>query len=90
MLRQRSPGLLDPIEHGVAIPTFARDSKTTKEIVSPRRQYTYPAGFKNTQSYLDVQGGRAVIHFETDTAEFILRYTSDWPELLLEHPDFSL
>jgi hypothetical protein len=70
--------------HYIAIATFARDSKTIKEIVSRRRQYTYPDGFKNTQSYLDVQGGRAVIHFETDTAESILRYTSDWPELVLD------
>lgn len=70
--------------HYVAIATFSRDPKTTKEVVSRRRQYTYPEGFTNTQSYLDVQGGRAVIHFETDTAESILRYTSDWPELLLD------
>ena len=35
------------------------------------------------QSYFDVQGGRAVIHFETDTAEAILRYTADWPELAM-------
>ena len=68
----------------VAIATFARDPKTIKEIVSRRRQYTYPAGFKHAHSYLDVQGGRAVIFFETDTAESILRYTADCPELMLD------
>ncbi len=67
--------------HYVAIATFPRDHSTAKEIVSRRRNYTYPAGFKDVQSYLDVQGGRAVIHFETSTAESILRYTADWPEL---------
>ena len=67
--------------HYVAIAAFARDLKTVKEILLRRRQYTYPAEFKNTQSYFDVQGGRAVIHFETETAESILRYTTDWPEL---------
>jgi hypothetical protein len=70
--------------HYVAIATFSRDSATAKEIVSRRRDYTYPAGFKDVQSYLDVQGGRAVIHFETDTAESILRYTADWPELTFD------
>jgi hypothetical protein len=70
--------------HYVAIGTFARDLNTAKEIVARRRQYTYPDGFKNTQSYLDVQGGRAVIHFETDTAESIMRYASDWPELVFD------
>jgi hypothetical protein len=67
--------------HYIALALFPRDSMTAKEIVSRRRNYQYPAEFKNTQSYLDVQGGRAVIHFETDTAESILRYTADWPEL---------
>ena len=70
--------------HYIAIATFARDAKTTKEVVSRRRQYNYPEAFKNAQSYLDVEGGRAVIHFETDTAESILRYTSDWPELVFD------
>ncbi|SPE54540.1 hypothetical protein SBV1_190015 [Verrucomicrobia bacterium] len=67
--------------HYVAIGTFARDALISKEIVSRRRNYTYPSAFKNVQSYLDAQGGRAVIHFETDSAESILRYTADWPEL---------
>ncbi len=49
-----------------------------------RRSYTYPAGFKNPQSFLDVQGGRAVIHFEAETAESIQRYTTDWPELTFD------
>jgi len=70
--------------HYVAIATFSRDLLTVKEIVSRRRSYSYPAGFKDVQSYLDAQGGRAVIHFETDTAESVLRYTADWPELTFD------
>ena len=70
--------------HYVAIANFVRDTLIVKEIVSRRRTYTYPAGFKNAQSYLDVQGGRAVILFETDSAESILRYTADWPELTFD------
>ena len=70
--------------HYIAIATFSRDVKTVKEILLRRRQYAYPAEFKNAQSYFDVQGGRAVIHFETDTAESILRYTMDWPELAFD------
>ena len=68
----------------VAIATFPRDLKTAQEILLRRRNYAYPAEFKNTQSFLDVQGGRAVIHFETDTAESIQRYTADWPELAFD------
>jgi hypothetical protein len=70
--------------HYVAIASFSRDSKTVQEVLSRRRNYFYPDGFKNTLSFLDVQGGRAVIHFETDTAESILRYTADWPELVFD------
>ncbi len=70
--------------HYIAIATFPRDSRTTKEVLVRRRNYAYPPDFKNTQSYVDVQGGRAVIHFETTTAESIQRYTADWPELLFE------
>ena len=70
--------------HYVAIATFVRETSVVKEIVSRRRTYTYPAGFKNVQSYLDVQGGRAVILFDTDSAECILRYTADWPELTFD------
>ena len=65
----------------VAIATFPRDGETTQELLLRRRNYTYPADFKNTQSFLDVQGGRAVIFFDTATAESIQRYTADWPEL---------
>ena len=68
----------------VAIATFPRDSKLTKEIYLRRRNYRYPPDFKNAQSFVDVQGGRAVIFFETATAESIQRYTSDWPELTFE------
>ncbi len=70
--------------HYVAIATFPRDPKITQEVLVRRRAYKYPAGFKNAQSFLDVQGGRAVIHFETDSAESIQRYTADWPELAFD------
>jgi uncharacterized protein DUF3303 len=70
--------------HYIAIATFSRDSKTAKEILLRRRTYHYPPDFKNTLSFVDVQGGRAVIHFETETAESIQRYTADWPELVFD------
>ncbi len=70
--------------HYIAIATFSREINTAKEILLRRRNYTYPAEFKNAQSFVDVQGGRAVIHFETDTAESIQRYTADWPELVFD------
>jgi hypothetical protein len=70
--------------HYVAIATFPLDRKTAQELFLRRRNYAYPAAFKNTQSYVDVQGGRAVVHFETDSAESIQRYTADWPELHFE------
>ena len=68
----------------VAIATFPRDSKTVQEIFLRRRKYSYPRDFKNAQSFVDVQGGRAVILFETNTAESIQRYTADWPELTFD------
>ncbi len=68
----------------IAIATFPRDSKIVREIFLRRRNYAYPPEFKNTQSFVDAQGGRAVIHFETDTAESIQRYTADWPELTFD------
>ncbi len=67
--------------HYVAIATFSRESKTVQEVLLRRRNYVYPPEFSSTQSYVDAQGGRAVIHFETASAEAILRYTADWPEL---------
>ncbi len=70
--------------HYIAIATFSRDSNVAKEILLRRRTYKYPAEFQNTQSFVDVQGGRAVIHFETGTAESIQRYTADWPELTFD------
>ncbi len=70
--------------HFVAIATFPRDSKTSQEVLLRRRNYLYPADFKNPMSFLDVQGGRAVILFETATAESIQRYTADWPELTFD------
>ena len=68
----------------VAIALFSRDIQQVKEIVSRRRSYAYPPEFTNVQSYLDVQGGRAVVHFETESAESILKYTADWPELTFD------
>ncbi len=69
----------------VAIATFPRDdSRISREVLERRRHYTYPPDFKNTRSLLDAHGGRAVIIFETATAESILRYTSDWPELTFD------
>ncbi len=70
--------------HYIAIATFSRDINTAKEVLLRRRTYAYPPDFKNTQSYVDARGGRAVICFETDTAESILRYTADWPELTFD------
>jgi hypothetical protein len=49
-----------------------------------RRTYKYPPDFKNTHSFVDAQGGRSVIFFETDTAESIQRYTADWPEAVFD------
>ena len=70
--------------HYIAIATFPRDNKITQEVLVRRRNYAYPANFKNAWSFLDVQGSRAVIHFETETAESIQRYTADWPELVFD------
>jgi hypothetical protein len=70
--------------HYVAIATFPRDNKITQDVLLRRQNYAYPAGFKSARSFLDVQGGRAVIHFETDTAESIQRYVADWPELVFD------
>ena len=70
--------------HYIAIATFPQDSRITQEVLARRRNYAYPADFKNTRSFLDVQGGRAVIHFETTTAESIQQYTADWPELVFD------
>ncbi len=70
--------------HFVAIATFPRELKVVQEVLTRRRQYRYPPEFKNPESYLDVRGGRAVIHFETETAESIHRYTADWPELTFD------
>lgn len=62
----------------IAIGTFAKDATILAELASQRRDYQYPAAFKNVASYLDVQGGRAVVIFDTDNPDSILEYTSDW------------
>lgn len=66
--------------HYIAIAQFPNDPKIMGELATRRRSYRYPGAFTNVQSYLDAQGGRAIIHFETDDAKAILRYTADWPE----------
>lgn len=70
--------------HYIAVASFPKDQKVLAEIASRRRSYRYPPQFTNVQSYLDVQGGRAVIHFETEDAKAILRYTADWPEVTFD------
>jgi len=68
----------------IAIASFSRDTKVTKELFLRRRTYKYPPDFKNTHSFVDVQGGRSVTFFETTTAESIQRYTADWPEVVFD------
>ncbi|HKS36802.1 MAG TPA: DUF3303 family protein [Verrucomicrobiae bacterium] len=70
--------------HYIAIAQFPKDAKMLSELASRRRTYRFPAAFANVQSYLDVRGGRAVTHFETDDAKAILRYTADWPEVTFD------
>src|SRR5436309_1226615 len=60
--------------HYIAIAHFPKDSKSLSDIASRRRTYRYPAAFANVQSYLDVQGGRAIVRFESEDAKAILRY----------------
>jgi hypothetical protein len=70
--------------HYIAIATFSPEPAVVKEIVSRRRAYQYPAGIRNVQSYLDVQGGRAIVHFEAEDGRALLCYTADWPELTFD------
>lgn len=70
-----------PAMHYIAIALVPKDPKVLSEIAARRRAYRYPAAFANVQAYLDVRGGRSVIHFETDDAAAILRFTADWPEI---------
>ena len=70
--------------HYIAVATFPKDNRLMSELASRRRNYRYPPQFINVQSYLDVQGGRAIVHFETDDAKAILRYTADWPEVTFD------
>ena len=70
--------------HYIAIAHFPKDPKNLAEIAARRRFYRYPSAFTNVQSYLDVQGGRAIVHFETDDAKALLRYTADWPEVTFD------
>lgn len=70
--------------HYIAIANFPKDAKMLSELASRRRSYRYPAAFTNVQSYLDVQGGRSIVHFETEDAKSILRYTADWPEVVFD------
>jgi hypothetical protein len=70
--------------HYIAVATFPKDNRLMSELASRRRNYRYPPQFLNVQSYLDAQGGRAIVHFETDDAKAILRYTADWPEVAFD------
>lgn len=70
--------------HYIAVANYPKDAKIMSELAARRRVYRYPPQFSNVQSYLDVQGGRALIHFETDEAAAILRYTADWPEVTFD------
>jgi hypothetical protein len=70
--------------HYVALALFPKDSRTLSELASRRRSYRYPPSFQNVRSFLDVQGGRAIVYFETEDASAILRYTSDWPEITFD------
>src|SRR5437867_12269864 len=70
--------------HYIAIAHFPKDSKSLIDIAARRRSYRYPAAFTNVQSFLDVQAGRAIVHFETEDATAILRYTADWPEVTFD------
>ena len=67
--------------HYIAIGTFSLDASTIKELASRRHAFKYPPSFKNVLSFLDVQGGRAIVHFEAEKAEDILSYSADWPEV---------
>jgi hypothetical protein len=67
--------------HYIAVAQFPKDAKVLGDIASRRRTYRYPSAFANVQAYLDVRGGRSIIHFETDDATAILRFTADWPEI---------
>jgi hypothetical protein len=73
-----------PVMKYVAIGSFSKDATILAELASQRRDYQYPPAFKNVASYLDVQGGRAVVIFETDDPESILRYTSDWSNVTFD------
>ena len=70
--------------HYIAIAHLPKDTKSLSYIMLRRRTYRYPSAFANVQSYLDVQGGRAIVHFETEDAKAILRYTADWPEVTFD------
>jgi len=70
--------------HYIAVAVYPKDRKIMSELAARRRSYRYPPQFSNVQSYLDVQGGRALVHFETEDASAILRYTADWPEVTFD------
>lgn len=67
--------------HYIAIGTFSLNPDSLKELASRRHGFRYPASFHNVLSFLDVQGGRAIVHFETDNAQDILAYSAGWPEV---------
>jgi hypothetical protein len=70
--------------HYIAIANFPKEARLLSELASRRRNYRYPSAFVNVQAYMDVRGGRSIIHFETDDANSILRFTADWPEITFD------
>ncbi len=70
--------------HYIAIAQFPKDARVMSELASRRKNYRYPAAFTNVQAYLDVHGGRSLVHFETDDASAILQYTAAWPEVTFD------
>jgi hypothetical protein len=70
--------------HYIAIAQFPKDARVMGELASRRKNYRYPTAFTNVQAYLDVHGGRSLVHFETDDATAILQYTAAWPEVTFD------
>jgi hypothetical protein len=70
--------------HYISIGTFPKDPRIMGELASRRRDFVYPASFSNVASFLDVQDGRAIVHFETDKADDILAYSASWPEVTFD------
>ena len=68
----------------ISIATFQKDTQTLRELASRRKDYQYPASFKNVKSSMDVQGGRVITFFETDNLEDIMHYSASFPEIAFD------